>query len=68
MKKVVLWVWVYFYLAVAGLLHGMRYGYSELVSDFEPYFGPVSLLQVILYLVCSVVGVGLLGVWIAVIK
>lgn len=30
MKKMVLWVWVYLYLAVAGLLHGMRYGYSEL--------------------------------------
>ncbi len=68
MKKVVLWVWVYFYLAVAGLLQGMRFGYSKLVSDFKPYFGPLSILQVILYLVCSVVGIGLLGVWIAVIK
>ena len=68
MKKLFLWTWVYLYLAVAGLMKSLYYGYNAVLSDFEPYFGPLSFLQAALYMGISVIGVGLLGAWIAVIK
>lgn len=68
MKKLFLWTWVYLYLAASGLIKGLYCGYKAVASDFEPYFGLLSFLQAALYMGISVIGVGLLGAWIAVIK
>lgn len=68
MKKLFLWTWVYLYLAASGLIKGLYCSYKAVASDFEPYFGPLSFLQAALYMGISVICVGLLGSWIAVIK
>lgn len=68
MKKLFLWTWVYLYMAVAGLIKCLYCGYKAVASDFEPYFGPLSFLRTVLYMGISVIGVGLLGAWIAIVK
>lgn len=68
MKKIFLWTWVYLYLVVKGLMKCLYYGYNAVLSDFEPYFGPLSFLRTVLYMGISVIGVGLLGAWIAIVK
>ena len=68
MKKVVVSVVVLvlasLYLMTKSLIHSVHQAYKEL----EPYIGIVSLVQVAVFISMSVVGFGLLGAFIAVLK
>ena len=68
MKKLFLWTWVYLYLVAAGLMKCLHHGYKAVISDFEPYCGPLSFFRAVMYMGASVIGVGLLGAWIAIVK
>ena len=59
---------MYLYLAVAGLMKCLYHGYKAVISDFEPYCGPLSFLWTVMFLCICVCGVGLIGAWIAVVK
>ena len=68
MKKVVLWVWIVVFVAASYLCSAVRWTYREMVTDYEPFINAVTFAQVISFLSVSIVGFGLLGVFMAVIR
>ena len=68
MKKVivslVVLVLASLYLMTKNLIHAVHQAYK----DLEPYIGVVSMVQMVVFISISVVGFGLLGALIAVMK
>lgn len=68
MKKVVLWLWVAMFVIVKYLYDAVCWTTRELVGNFDPFIGALKFAQVVGFLSASIVGFGLLGVFMAVMR
>ena len=68
MKKVVANVVVVLLASLYLLAKGIDHAVQQAGKEMKPYIGVVSLIQMIAFISASIVGFGLLGVFIAVLK
>lgn len=68
MKKVVVLLWVWLYWLARSFGAATKLVWQEVYEDMAPYVGKVTLLKSVAALCLGVTGIGVLGVFLAVMK
>ena len=67
MKKAVLWLWVWVFVMVKYLCDGIGWMCREMADDIQPHMA-VTFIKAVGFLCAGVAGIGMVGVFMAVMK
>ena len=67
MKKVVLWFWIWVFVMVKYLCAGIGWICREMADDIQPHMA-VTFIKAVGFLCVGVAGIGMVGVFMAVMK
>ncbi len=68
MKKAVLWLWVVLFVAVQYLCSAVCWICREMAAEVKPVIGVVTFIKAIGFMCVGVAGIGMVGVFMAVMK
>lgn len=67
MKKTVLWLWIWVFVMVKYLCDGIGWMCREMADDIQPHM-VVTFIKAVGFLCAGVAGIGMVGVFMAVMK